>query len=74
MGLRDFVEMQMQEDESSGEFALWAFGEDYKNYIMKGFLNAWNERHELQLKTDGTIYEDVNDMVASWRKSKKLNI
>lgn len=52
------------------EFALWAFGNDYKELQGISFIEKWNELHEeyLKLFPGGLVYEDTRKMVDLWKE------
>lgn len=69
-GLRDIVEQFLSTDEVE-EFAAWAFGEDYGDFLeVKEFAQAWNRNHCDLYMVDmaGTIVHDVYKMTAYFKK------
>lgn len=74
MGIEDFVEVLMQSDEVSDDFALWAFGENYP--FIEGsdkFADAWNELHsDLHcIKMSSVMHEEIVKLVNFWREFGK---
>ena len=70
-GLKVFFERFFLKGESMEPFTVWAFGEDYTQFVVPAeFLNAWNDRHGhlLLLGINGTIAEDAEKMYAEYVK------
>lgn len=57
--------------EDAEDFALWAFGPDFKTVMPIEYLVYWNANHghKLRLKPEGVMWEDVPLMVELWRKA-----
>lgn len=63
-GLKDVVSRFLPENEIE-DFAVWAFGEDYADFIeIMDFSQAWNRNHSdlYKIDMDNTIVNDVYKM------------
>ncbi len=69
MHVRSIIEAELEW--KAEDFALWAFGEDYKTLDRLAMMNAWNEKHsdKLQLAGDGEIKQDLMKMIKIYRDS-----
>lgn len=59
-------------DEDIDKFALWAFGEGYKDLDRtQMFMEAWNERHiaSLELSPIGSPEHDIKHMIRLWKEN-----
>lgn len=65
--LRDLVEVACPGQ--SEEFAIWAWGKDYKDIILNDLVEVWNELHgeQLFLEGDGLPSRDIPKMVQLWK-------
>jgi len=68
MHLKEIVELYLPSEEVD-DFALCAFGEDFRYFFHAlHFMEAWNNRHDHQLRADGIPSEDIKEMVEIWKK------
>jgi hypothetical protein len=73
MEMKMFFEVLLRDKEDCNEFAQWAFGENYRNFVHGlSFMQAWNEFHgeDFLLKENGLVVEAAPKMVMLWRESK----
>lgn len=71
--VRIWVEYLLQDSEDNPEeFALWAFGENYRVISSLEYLNSWNALHGTQylIKPKSSLSEDLPKMIELWRKER----
>lgn len=71
MFLEDYFSKYIEDEDDLEHFGEWAFGKDFNIYDHSlKFMKAWNLRHchNLQIKTQNHIENDVPKMVDLWRK------
>lgn len=75
--MRESFQVYLADEENPEDFAIWAFGEGYRE-IKNGhsFIGRWNalHGHYMTLKSSGHIVEDMPKMVSYWRERSNAGL
>ncbi len=70
--IKDICEKYLGKEEAE-EFALWAFGENYKKVSFNQFPELWNNLHSdfIVLEKSGKFRDDIPRMIFLWMLEKE---